>query len=238
LVVISIIVLLIAILLPALSAARETARDSQCRSNLHQMGIGLHSFFADNKETMPGISLVGWAGVENQGDAGWLSTGGNYFQIWSNAPTEGLIYDYMESPELYLCPSVQQGDPNFAGAAGVTTGNGHFDYSMFISFAGAKIDRIPHESRLRGETEVTPIILEEDVEWYINRTHLDSAHGNDDESSAVHSGNGNYVGIDGSVTNAKGGAQVNIDWELELPSGQWVRTPVLGYYYGWWNGAN
>ena len=50
LVVMSIIGLLVAILLPALGAARDAARKSACQNNLRQIGVGLHAYAESHKD--------------------------------------------------------------------------------------------------------------------------------------------------------------------------------------------
>jgi prepilin-type N-terminal cleavage/methylation domain-containing protein len=63
LVVIAIIGALVALLLPAIQAARESARATQCKANLHQVGVALHHYH-DHARRLPS----GWRGVRQGQD--------------------------------------------------------------------------------------------------------------------------------------------------------------------------
>ncbi len=100
LVVISIIVLLIALLVPALGHVWEAARTSQCLSNLRQIGVGMSNYSLQNRYIMPAADIRTNA---SQGltRSGWLNT-----LIWTQF-ISGTRFDDPDEAEggIGVCPS-------------------------------------------------------------------------------------------------------------------------------------
>ena len=60
LVTVSILVLLMSILLPALSRAKATANQIKCLNNLKQTGTAANMYIMDNLETLPNCETCSW----------------------------------------------------------------------------------------------------------------------------------------------------------------------------------
>src|SRR3989304_5906849 len=119
LVVIGIIGILMALLLPAVQAAREAARRSQCTNNLKQIGLAIHNH-VDSLKVFPTGGTKPWPQIEWNNDGGvpwgpdkqgisWM------FQILRQMEQEP-VYDLDTNGELeravipgYFCPSRTNG---------------------------------------------------------------------------------------------------------------------------------
>jgi prepilin-type N-terminal cleavage/methylation domain-containing protein/prepilin-type processing-associated H-X9-DG protein len=90
LVVIAIIAILAAMLLPALSSAKQKAWTTSCNSNLHQISLGMRMYADDNGEFYP----------ESGGDIYWNATdAGTKKQSWTQQ-----IFSYVGNTNAYNCP--------------------------------------------------------------------------------------------------------------------------------------
>ena len=116
LVVIAIIGILIALLLPAVQAAREAARRSQCSNNLRQIGLALHNYHSTFNVFPPAAVGYGWCQHAQYGESIILNASG-----WT------MLLPFMEQQAMYdkydrtQCASTQ--DQGYCcGIAGNTSG--------------------------------------------------------------------------------------------------------------------
>jgi prepilin-type N-terminal cleavage/methylation domain-containing protein/prepilin-type processing-associated H-X9-DG protein len=113
LVVIAIIGILIALLLPAVQAAREAARRTQCSNNLKQQGLALHTFHDTYKNFPPGTVSHGNC-CSTLSQMVWTVAILPYMEQESvedrvdfNFPLEAPQNDFIKTKriESYFCPS-------------------------------------------------------------------------------------------------------------------------------------
>lgn len=97
LVVISIIALLVGILLPALGAAREAARSSQCLSNQRQIAIGIYSYATDDKHFVgpPSYDISRAGGADGFNGVYW----------WNRLAEKGYVQATDGFDSGFMCPS-------------------------------------------------------------------------------------------------------------------------------------
>lgn len=99
LVVMAIIAILVALLIPAVTRARARTRDIQCVGNLHQLGMGLQTFLANNHGYISMFATRGddypgtWMGQLEEFGIGIARPASNYLQVG-----------------VWRCPSAQFGE--------------------------------------------------------------------------------------------------------------------------------
>ncbi len=138
LVVIAIIAILMSLLLPAVQAAREAARYTQCRNNLKQMGIALHNYH-DTFSMLP--PMVSSFGSTEQYDPEY-KTNSDGFSV------QARILPYLEQGNLQHLLDFTQ--PGFFGAYNNETPNPAFASAFAIPIPSFLCPSDPTQSTVKG----------------------------------------------------------------------------------------
>ncbi|MDX9973511.1 MAG: prepilin-type N-terminal cleavage/methylation domain-containing protein [FCB group bacterium] len=104
LVVIAIIGILAAILLPALSRAREAAQRATCQNNLKQMGVTFKMYSGECKGMYPRMLASAQESQDCQ-TAGWPVEAGVPVGIATGFNVPDVYPEYLSDPEVVFCPS-------------------------------------------------------------------------------------------------------------------------------------
>jgi prepilin-type N-terminal cleavage/methylation domain-containing protein/prepilin-type processing-associated H-X9-DG protein len=123
LVVVAIIALLVSILLPALSSAKEQGKKAKCGANLHSFGQAFQECWTENKDYGPS-----WDDGEALTQTPWV--------LYSFADT---LFDmrYMQDDKAQLCPRDERPDD----AVRVRIASGGWPYQSLMNFGGFETPR-------------------------------------------------------------------------------------------------
>lgn len=156
LVVISIIALLLSILMPALSTAREKARIVVCGGHLRQIGVIFHTYAMDNKDEL----------VPSFGGGNW-----NAFYDFTR---DALDRYNVENGKIFYCPSYRSDTPdpwNTPSAVGNGRNVYYMGYNLFTNVIRADIDPLRYSPWALANGIDSPLGQPATLSWHYSIVH-------------------------------------------------------------------
>ena len=230
LVVIAIIAILAALLLPALARAKEKAKQTQCVSNQHQIGLGWLMYVQDNGDIYP--TIRGWGAAGGQPGTPTPTT------AWLDIPfgisvdrTNRPLNKYVPGVQTWRCPS-DRGDANYgAKNCFIEYGNSFVTQHDVDSWRTAHVTADSDPAYAAGSTPIkaglvarSPVnkIIQGDWEWENN------SYNANDPASWWHNSRGqrrqDMLFADGHVVFYKFPEDVKY----------WIYTPLPDPTFLWW----
>lgn len=113
LVVIAIIAILAVILFPVFAQAREKARQTQCLSNLKQLGAAIAMYLSDYDETTPVNRACLAPPLRTNGAGGFNCECGGPYAAWID-----LLQPYVKNYQVNVCPSAARTGDGYEPTSG------------------------------------------------------------------------------------------------------------------------
>jgi prepilin-type N-terminal cleavage/methylation domain-containing protein len=223
LVVIAIIGALVALLLPAVQAAREAARLQQCQNNLHQIGLALHAYHAAFNELPIGCLEKRVAPKKADGrQLAWSASVLPQLEqqaLWRQVDFSAAYDSSRNAPaartelSVYLCPSATRFAPGREGALVSTAANAPNQY------VAAAIDYGGNYGAAQTSPTANGVLL------YDRAIHLREVTDGASQTLLVFEDSGRGASMDGEWINGENIFDVGLPINLQVHNEIWSDHP-------------